>query len=187
MGSVAWSSPPPGKWTRSVAKSISQFRRDIRILRKEIEKVALPAMRGFQAEVRKRARKGYKSTALGRALWGRGRTSNRSSSRPPLVLKTIRARLSGTQGGFIGGVSIRGIAALIETGGRIERHTIHGRPFLYFNPKGGGSLVRARTVRHPGAQVRKLPAVQSGMVRIRPIVERIMRHNLERLFKRVAL
>ena len=176
---------PDGRGRRVVArKSVSQFRRDVRILRKEIDKVALPTIRGFQAEVRKRARKGYKGTSLGRALWGRGRQRNRSSN-PPLVLKTIRARLSASQGGFTGGVLVKGIAALIETGGRIERHTIHGKPFLYF--EAGGRLVRARSVKHPGAPVRRRPVVVSGLTRVKPIVERIMRHNLSQLFERVAL
>jgi len=167
-----------------VAKSLAQFRQDLKILRKDLERVALPTIRGFTAEVRKQARKDYKSHPLGRALWGRSR-ENRATN-PPLVLKTIPARLSGTEGGYIGGLAVKGIAALIETGGTISPHRIHGTPFLYFEGSDGG-LVRARTVRHPGAKVRQLSSVQSGLVRVRPIVERIMRHNLEKLFERVAL
>lgn len=167
-----------------MAKSLAEFRKDLKILRKELEKVALPTIRGFTAEVRKQARKDYKRHALGRALWTRPR-ANRSSN-PPLVLKTIPARLSATHGGYIGGLAVRGIAALIETGGTIESHIIRGNPFLYFQA-GEGKLVRARAVRHPGAKVQKLSSVQTGLMRVRPVVERIMRHNLEKLFEKVAL
>lgn len=166
-----------------MAKSIEQFRKDIKILRKDIEKVAIPTIRGFTAEVRKRARKDYRSRSLGRALWGRGR--KKTATHPPLVLKTIPARLSASSGGFIGGLRVKGIAALIETGGSIERHRIKGNPFLYFESK--GKLVRARVVRHPGAKVKQIASVQGGLSRVSPIVERIMRHNLEKLFERVAL
>lgn len=169
-------------------KTVSGFRQRIKLLTKEINRVALPSVRSFIAEVRKGARKDLRRTALGKALWTkRGRTSRRQGTRPPLVLKTIRARLSRTEGAWIGGIRLKGFAALIETGGRTAPHTIRARsaPALVFRVD--GTLIRTQSVRHPGSSIRRRPFIQKRMRGSIQQVQRVMSRNMNRLFKRVVL
>lgn len=161
----------------------------MRTLRKNLDKVGLPPVRAFTAEVRKAARKRLRATELGAALWTRsGQRARSQGTRPPLVLKTIRARISRSEGAFTGGVLLKGFAALIETGGRTSQHTIRAKnaPYLVFRSR-SGALVRTRSVSHPGSSIRRRPFVQSEIRRSIPSVERVMRAALNRLFARAVL
>lgn len=171
-----------------MAMSVLQFRGAIREIRREIDRVALPTVRHFIGEVRKETRTKLRATSLGKALWGGRKTRGTASSRPPLVLKTIRAALSRSEGGFIGGVKITGLAANIALGKPTEPHSVRARSsgFLVFRTQ-SGDVIRTRSVRHPGSKVRQHPIPQAAVRRVRPKIEFVMKKQLERLFQRSVI
>lgn len=153
-----------------------------------MDKVALPAIRAGIAEVRKGARKDLINTELGRALWTRGGRRRRSQgTKPPLVLKTIRARLSRSEGAWVGGIRIKGFAALIEQGGKTDAHIIRARAANKLVFTAGGKLVAVRAVRHPGSIIRKRPFVEKRLRSIIPVLEATLSSRLSKLFDRVVL
>ena len=165
--------------------SIDQYRRRMRVLRKQMDKVALPTIRAHNAEVRKDARKQLRATGLGRALWRRRRRPSRSQ--PPLILRTLRTRLNRSAGAFQGGIKVKGMAAIIEQGGFVASHKIEAvnARFLVFQV--GGLTIRTRSVQHPGANVRRRAFVQSGQRKAIPAIERTMRARLNRLYTRIVV
>ncbi len=106
---------------------------------------------------RKEIRKAYKRTTLGRKFWGRRKRRGRV---PRLMLKN--RPISVRQETIETGVDVKGMAALIEEGGRIKQHRITGRPFLVWP---GG---RARVVVHPGMRVPKEPVGEGVLRRSEP-------------------
>ena len=116
----------------------------------------LLAMRSELKAGRKKAVAGYKKSGIGRAIF-------RRKGGVPLILKSNPARFSSSGDGFTGGFTARGMAALIETGGRTEEHPIKPKTagLLVFPGKSG--MVFTRHVNHPGGPVKKDDALQEAM------------------------
>ena len=129
---------------------------------KQVIKETLVPFRKALSAGRKEAIDGYRGTGVGRALWGK--TTRQQSGVPPIILKlSPPARFSRTHHGFIGGYAAKGMAALIETGGRTKRHLM--RPvkgdFLVFDGRAGTVFWGGGT--HPGGPVGRDPQLQKAM------------------------
>ena len=156
-----------------MAKTIRQLRGDLKEITAQIKRELVDPVRIESGIVSKEIRRDVKATDIGNALWGRRRKGGKSG-RPPLVIKRRRARISASEGGVIGGVDIRGMAALVILGGRTSAHTIRPRTasVLSFGP----DQVVSGGVRHPGSSIRSRG----------PIVNKAMDRAIGRLEKRVA-
>lgn len=84
-------------------------------------------------------------SGLGRSLDRKGRAHFDG------IVVAVKTRLQ--NGGIETGVELRGLAAVIEKGGRLRAHTIKGKPSLAFVGKGGRRVV-VPSVNHPGGRVR---------------------------------
>jgi len=160
--------------------TIPEFRERVRGMSKLLDKVGLPIVRQYTALIRKEARTGYRGTSIGKKLWGRGR---RTGS-PTLSLKTIRAALSRSERAWVGGIKIKGMAAIMEQGGSTAPHIIRPRTaaYLYF-PSPGGGLIRASSVRHPGSRIRRYPVIERAQKRTLPEVKKAMERAVAKLFE----
>lgn len=171
-----------------MAQTIAQFRKGLKSWQREIRKETLRPMRSYLRDVRKRARKQYKNTELGRALWRRRRKGGNS---PPLVVDLggrkarLTPRYSTSQKAWIGGTRVAGIAQRIETGQRIQSHRIRARsgPFLFFQVPGGG-FAKKRSVQHPGAPVQRKKVILRETARGFNKFSRQMTNLLEGLYSR---
>lgn len=87
-------------------------------------------------------------SGLGQTVWAKRRGSI------PQQVSLIQARVADGGQSLITGVKLKGLARLIEEGGRTKAHQIKPRtaPKLAF--KVAGNLVFARGVNHPGSPVR---------------------------------
>lgn len=133
------------------AKALKDF---ARLTKKE----TLAGMRQELKLGRKKAVVGYHGSGLGRALWAKRRKGG-----PPLILKSNPARFSRSGDGFIGGFTARGMAGIIEAGGRTEEHLIKPKRARLLVFEGQSGLVFTKAVRHPGGPVRKNDALTDAM------------------------
>lgn len=114
-------------------------------------------MRQVLKTTRKKAIADYKKSGLGGALWGK-----RKRGGPPLILKSNTARFSKSGDGFTGGFTAKGMAGIIEKGGRTKGHDIEAKAsVLVFEGKTG--LVFTQDVDHPGGPVKKNDALTDAM------------------------
>ena len=157
-----------------MAKTIAQFRQDLKEIQSVIKRELVEPVRIEAGIVAKEVRRDVKATDIGRALWGRRRSGRGTSGKPPLVIKKRRTRVSSSEGGIIGGVDIRGMAALAILGGRTSAHTI--KPLAGNVLSFGSGEVVTGSVRHPGSTIRSRG----------PIVDKAMARALGRLEKRLA-
>ena len=163
-----------------MAKTIMQFRADLKEIKVQIKRELIDPVRLESGHVAADIRRGIKATDIGRALWGRRRKGG-TSGRPPLVIKRRRARISASEGGIVGGVDVRGMAALIILGGRTSAHIIEPREasVLSFGP----DEVVTGSVRHSGSLISSRgPIVDKALDRALPRLEK----RIERTFESVA-
>lgn len=82
------------------------------------------------------------------------------------LVKTVRVARNGSV--YTAGMQVKGVAAMVEEGGRIKPHTITPKNASVLAFKGGAGF--ARSVQHPGAAVPKRPfigpALQRGTGRV---------------------
>lgn len=105
---------------------------------------------------RAQALKDLRSKGVGRALWLRRNSKKKGiSGTPPLVVTVGKVRQSG--GEYSSSLQEKGMAALIEKGGRTKAHKIQakGSKLLHFGS--GGRWSFAKVVSHPGSMVQAQP------------------------------
>lgn len=154
-------------------KTITEFRRDLKQMRAAIKKAFIDPIRIESGIVSKEIRRDVKATDIGRALWGR-RRSGGSAGKPALSIKKRRTRISSTEGGIVGGVNVRGMAAMIILGGRTSAHTIKPNTGRLLSL--GTNQVVTGGVRHPGSTIHSRGA----------IVDQSLGRAVKRLEKRLA-
>lgn len=156
-----------------MAKTFAQFRQDLKEIKRELKRELVDPVRLESGHVAADIRRDVKATDIGKAIWGRRRRATQAG-RPPLVIKRRRARISSSEGGVIGGVDVRGMAALLILGGRTLAHTIapSQSDVLSFGP----DEVVTGGVRHPGSNIRSRG----------PIVDRSLDRAIGRLEKRIV-
>jgi len=108
----------------------------------------------------------YTTHGIGRSIFGKKKGGMR------LLIKRVKVQDDGNR--IKGGLEVRGIAALIELGGKTKAHEIRPKArWLAFAPTGGriGSifgqeareLVFAKLVKHPGSRIPKTPQAERAL------------------------
>jgi len=141
------------------------------------------AIRRVLTSIRADAKTRIPADGLGRKIWGK------KASGLNALLKRVAVRTSGDS--FSGGLEVKGLAGLIEQGGRTTEHRIsawRGRvlarragPGAAFFVKGTGGAQKA-IVTHPGGPVAKKTRALEAIEAARPqFVEQITRAVAEAL------
>ncbi len=112
-------------------------------------KLLRDAFREEMKKARKDIVEGYKKTAIGSRIF-------KARGGPRLLVKTLRSRVQGS-GAYEGGISVRGMAALIEEGGKTKPHPIRPKKRTLLKFDVGAGTAFARRVEHPGSRVPKFP------------------------------
>jgi len=158
--------------------TMEQFRLGLLRMTKDFRKFMLPPMRISISQLRKRTAKDIKSTGLGKALWKNRR--RKKSGTPPLILKTIRARVSRGTNALTVGLRMTGMGAIQEVGGTTAAHTI--------TAKNAGRLnlppAFPRQVNHPGSKLKKREIMLPNFDKQAPRIERLVGAALQRLAER---
>ena len=140
-----------------MATTIDEFRKRLGILAStgQIDKAMKPPMRLALRLAKKEIRRSLKATPLGAALWKGSKASRSGKPRLSVGKSTVARGSSGLEAKF----SLKGVAAMIDKGGKIDSHKIRprGATELAFPGSGSfsGNVVRVREVNHPGAIVRR--------------------------------
>lgn len=121
---------------------------------RELPKANVRALRRGLHFARNLALERFRSTGIGRSIFGdrKGRSKARSLSglRPIVTRSRVRSR----GGGILeGGIVARGIAGLMETGGRTKAHLIKRRR---------GKLL-SRAIHHPGSRIPRSPVLAGAV------------------------
>lgn len=99
-----------------------------------------------------------RSRGIGRALWGKGRST------ATLSLKVERVKRSGTT--LSGGLEAKGVAAMIDQGGMTKPHVIKPKNGTVLALKLPGGRAFARAVRHPGSRIPAQPFMKTAQAAV---------------------
>jgi hypothetical protein len=118
-------------------------------------------------------------TGVGQALWGRKASGAR--------LMVPRQRVTRSGNTIHGGLLLKGLAAMIETGGHTAPHAIAPKlkPALARALPGGGSFFSKTPVQHPGSRVPAQPSAQASMREALPRIAQEIDKGMQRLADRV--
>lgn len=135
-------------------------------------------------ELRKRVVRDLMSTSIAKGIWGKG--GFRQLGKPRFIVGQIGFRFSRSEGGWIFGIRLRGMTALIEQGIPTQPHRIRATPgeWLYFRGR-AGQLIRTKLVRHPGSRVRRANVLQKNLDRAWPGIRASVETALDRTFRKV--
>ena len=146
--------------------SARRVARSLRRLWDEATKSYIKVLNRTLSRTRSEAIKLITSKGIGRRVFAK--TGAKTSAR--LLLKVKRFTPKRFSGSIVG----RGIAALMETGGRLKPHTIQPRNAKLLSWATAGGAVFARSVKHPGAPVPKNPSIEPALVRAKEMAARDM-------------
>lgn len=128
----------------------------------EFEKAILKGIRAEVKDARKQMVDGYRESGITRTIFYEKPSGLYALVPTKVAAGGIGEGLSGGPGTVQAKIGVKGLARLVETGGRIKRHLIQakGRALLLME---WGAMVFARRVNHPGASVPRnaqIPEVQ---------------------------
>jgi hypothetical protein len=117
-------------------------------------------------------------TGVGRALWGRKAKGAR--------LMVPRQRVTRSGNVIHGGLLLKGLAAMIETGGRTRSHVILPKNAGVLALKlSGGAVAFATKVVHPGSRIPAQPSAQEAMREAVPRIAQEIDRGMQKLADRV--
>ena len=144
----------------------------------DVVRIQTRALEKRANDARKETVRGFVSRGLGRRIFGGGRDSGAWK-----IVTVSKPVVQGNDAGLK--ITLRGFAALQETGGRIRAHVIKPKraKVLAFGVAGGfgfgGDMVFAKVVHHPGANVRKYES-------LRPAAEKVLAGAIEDIRRDMA-
>ena len=116
-------------------------------------------------------------SGIGRRIWGK------NGSGLNKIVTLVKAR---SAGGLVEtGIKLKGLPAIIETGGRIKAHTIRGKPYLRFPGKGGEGFTVTKMVKHPGAPVMRHEFAKDALERDGQKIQLAVSASLQRMKERI--
>ena len=109
--------------------TILQYADQLEVLRKNLDKAILPPLRKGQRDIVKALKENYWKHPLGEKIWNWRKEKFLQPKSGPVVRRK-RARYSHTNQAYIAQVDVEGLAATIESGGRLRRHNVFGRAII---------------------------------------------------------
>lgn len=117
-----------------------------------VAKAQFNAIRSYSRFLVKKTIDGIRTKGVGRALWGAKRKG------ATLMVRTAPIRKVGT--GWKTGVHLKGLAAMMELGGRTEKHPIKGNLSFLGTHQWAGRTIRTQEVNHPGSPIPATPTLE---------------------------
>lgn len=136
---------------------IKEAVKSLNLLELELPRLVQNAARSALHAGRMAATKAFISRGLGRKIWGGGGRFKRDLSGARLIIN--RVKFKGPKvGPWMSGISAKGLAAIVQTGGKTRAHFIKKR-------KG---ITLKKPVWHPGSQMQADPFLEKAV----PVMER---------------
>lgn len=136
---------------------IEEAVKKLNLLELEMPKLVQSAARSALHAGRMAATKYFISRGLGRKIWGGGGRFKRDLSGARLIIN--RVKFTGPKAGpWLSGISAKGLAGIIQTGGKTRAHNISKRK---------GILLK-KPIWHPGSQMQADPFLEKAV----PVMER---------------
>jgi len=164
--------------TKALAAAVGRMRGP------EVLKIQLRALEKHANEARKETVRGFVSAGIGKGIFGhndKGAWKIITVSKPVIQGDSVALK-----------ITLKGLAALQETGGRIKAHVIKPKraKMLAFGVAGGfgfgGDMVFAKIVHHPGATVPKHESLRAAAAKILPSAIVDIQRDLAALWSRAA-
>ena len=147
-----------------MAISIAQFRERVKQYAREPARIesVVKAFKKATSRARSATRRDIKRTSLGKKLWARGKKGG-----PKLSIG--KAKITREGKGLVSQFTVKGMAAIIEQGGKTAAHTIKARSGGGLSFPGtnafAGRIIKAEEVRHPGSIVRREESIKPAVER----------------------
>jgi hypothetical protein len=116
-------------------------------------------------------------SGLGNRIWGK------NGSGLNKIVTLVKSRAAGGQ--VETGIKLKGMAAMIESGGQTKPHIIKGKPYLAFPGKGGSGFTITKRVNHPGAPVRRHDFARQALDRDGQKINAAVAASLQRTKERI--
>lgn len=141
-------------------------------------------LRRLARAIRTDTKKRLQQRGVGRTVWGRGFARKGGGM---TVVKVGRVKKSGSgEGADLSiAVSVAGLAAIQEEGGRTKPHEIKpksAKVLAWSVPSQGF----ARKVNHPGAQMPKIPALGPAVEALAPKGDQYIAESVDKMIEKVA-
>lgn len=148
---------------------IKEAVKKLNLLELELPKLVQNAARSALHAGRMAATKDFISRGVGRKIWGGGGRFKKDLSGARLIIN--RMRLKGPkEGPWHTGISAKGLAAIVETGGKTKAHFIRRR----------SGIILKKPIWHPGSQMQRDPFLQKAV----PVMEREYPAKLNRAIEK---
>lgn len=147
-----------------MAISIGQFRERVKRYAQEPARIdsVVKAFKKATNRARSATRRDIKRTTLGKKLWTRGKKGG-----PRLSIG--KAKIGREGKGLVSKFKVKGMAAIIDQGGKTEAHTIRATSVGGLSFPGtnafAGRIIKADEVRHPGSIVRRETSIKPAVER----------------------
>lgn len=118
-------------------------------------------------------------SGIGRRIWGKNRSGLNS------IVTLVKARKAGMD--VETGIKLKGLPAIIETGGQTKKHLIKPKnaKFLRFPGKGGEGFTMTKLVRHPGSRVGRHEFAKDALERDSQKINAAVAASLQRTKERI--
>ena len=111
--------------------TILQYRDQLKVLKKDLNKAVQKPFRKWQKTIQSALIAEYFESDFGEMIWKWRQDAFSARGGPAVKLGSGRtrklARYSTSEGAWVAPIVVRGLAAKIEEGGRLERHVFWGR------------------------------------------------------------
>jgi hypothetical protein len=167
-----------------MAMSIEQFRKRASRYMKEPARIGdiVAAFKKASTRARSATRRGIKGTTMGSTLWSSGKKGGPKLSISKLIIGRLDKGLGAT-------FKIKGLAAMIEAGGKTGPHTIQGYGGGLTFPGTNafsGRTVTTFEVSHPGSIVRRQatmkPSIEKAMIPFEAELAKAIESHAEKTF-----
>lgn len=152
-----------------------------RFATKEKDRAIVNGIRRGMTYARSLAVKSFMATGIGRGIFGHGRKKDTKAVK--LIINRMKVRQAGTR--IEAGLSVKGVAALQEKGGRTKAHPIRPRRGRFLAFSVGGRDVFVPQVQHPGSRIVRAPFAEPAMRRALPRINQEVERGLAAIAKQV--
>jgi hypothetical protein len=148
---------------------IGEAVKQLNLLSLEMPRLVQNAARSALYSARAAATKDFVSKGVGRAIWGGGGKWKRNLAGARLIINSMKFR-GAKEGPWDTGISVKGLAALVETGGKTREHLIKKR---------NGKALKT-PIRHPGSRFQRDPFLERAV----PVLNREYPSKLNRAIEK---
>lgn len=168
-----------------MARSITpgELGRRMRVLGKSFRQHVRAPVDATRRELSQEVRKGFREKNPGRSIFRRRR---KGFAAPPLAV-SVRSRRGQSPETYAFRLTVKGMAALIEKGGRTKAHRQVPKKAKVLRFEASGGAVFAKQVQHPGSKLPRNPVAERAVKRVAAKLPANLDRSLQRAVTQAGL